>query len=85
MVGGDAQGALGTAGAPGRAGFAAVARAPHRAPTLCSPNAASRRPRAERPHAEGQEFRPGAFPESTTPMDLPGDRWVDLSRQGLEM
>ena len=36
-------------------------------------------------HAEGREFSPGAFPESITPMDLPGDRWVDLRRQGLEM
>ena len=56
-----------------------------RGPLAVPPNAASRRPRAERPHAEGREFRPGAFPESTTPMDLPGGRWVDLSRQGLEM
>ena len=85
MAGGDAQGALGTAGAMGRAGFVAVPRVPHRDPHAVPPNAASRRPRAERPHAEGQEFRPGAFPESTTPMDLPGDGWVDLSRQGLEM
>ena len=85
MAGGDTQGALGTAGAMGRAGFVAVPRAPHRDPHAVPPNAASRRPRAERPHAEGREFSPGAFPESTTPMDLPGDGWVDLSRQGLKM
>jgi hypothetical protein len=85
MAGGDAQGALGTAGTTDRAGFAAVALAPHGTPHAVPPNAASCRPRAERPHAEGREFRPGAFPESTTPMDLPGGRWVDLRRQELEM
>ena len=85
MTGADAQGALGTAGAMGRAGFAAVPCAPHWDPLTMPPNAASRRPRTERPHAEGQEFSPGAFPESTAPMDLPGGRWVDLSRQGLKM
>ena len=62
-------------------GSPCAARDPHAVP----PNAAVRRLRTERPHAEGREFRPGAFPESTTPMDLPGDGWVDLSRQGLEM
>ena len=35
MAGGDAQGALGTAGATGRAGLAAVLLAPHGTPTLC--------------------------------------------------
>ena len=49
------------------------------------PNAAVRRLRAERPHAEVREFRPGAFPELTAPTDLPGGHWVDLRRRGLEM
>ena len=56
-----------------------------RDPLVMPPNAASRRPRTERPHAEGREFRPGAFPELTTPMDLPGGHWVDLRRRWLEM
>ena len=85
MAGGDAQGALGTVGAMGRAGFVAVPRALHRDPHAVPPNAASRRPRAERPHAEGREFSPGAFPELTTPMDLPGGHLVDLRRHWLEM
>ena len=72
-------------GAMGRAGFVVVPCVPHRDPHAVPPNAASCRPRAERPHAEGREFRPGAFPESTTSMDLPGGRWVDLRRHGLEM
>ena len=54
-------------------------------PPRYAPNAAARRPRAERPHAEGWEFRPGAFPEWTTPMDLPRGHWVDLTRHLLEM
>ena len=48
-------------------------------------SAASRRPRTEGPHAEGQEFRPGAFSESTAPMNLPGDHLVDLGRHWLEI
>ena len=45
--------ALGTAGATGRAGFAAVARAPHRAPTLCpqTPPPAGRGPSGHTPRA----------------------------------
>ena len=48
-------------------------------------NAAVHRLRTEGPHAEGQEFRPGAFPELTTPMDLPGGHWLDFRRHWLEM
>ena len=85
MAGEDAQGALGTAGAMDRAGIAAVPLAPHGTPSLCPPNAAARRLRTEGPHAEGREFSPGAFPELTAPMGLPGDHWVDLRRHWLEM
>ena len=85
MAGEDAEGAMRTTEATGRAGFVAVPRVPHGTPHAVPLNAASRRPRAERPHAKGREFSPGAFPELTTPMDLPGDHWVDLRRHWLEM
>ena len=55
-------------------------------PRYMPPNAAVRRPRAEEPHTEGREIRPGAFPELTTPMDLgPGGHWVDLRRHWLDV
>ena len=55
-------------------------------PPRCAPqNAAVRRLRTEGPHAEGREFRPGAFPELTTPMDPPGGHWVDLRRHWLDI
>ena len=46
---------------------------PHAAwnPLVMLRNDAAGRPQTEGSHAKAREFRPGAFPESTTPMDLP--------------
>ena len=51
MAGGDAQGALGTVGAMGRAGIVAVPLVPHRTPSLCpqTPLAAGRGPSGHTP------------------------------------
>ena len=75
MAGGDAQGALGTAGATGRAGFAVVARAPHRAPTLCpqTPPPAGRGPSGHTPRARNSD--PARFQNRLHP-------WTSLGTAG---
>ena len=82
MAGGDAQGALETAEAVGRANFAAVPLAPHEIPLVMPRNAAVRRLQTEGSQANVWKFRHGAFPD--TPMDLPGGHWVEFRRHWLE-
>ena len=77
MAGADAQGALGTEGAMGRAELVTVSLAPHATPSLVKPkNAPLRRLRTEGPHTEISDFSPGSFPKPSTPIDLSGSHWA---------